>query len=77
MGMGNGLNCPNCGAPITSKTCSYCGTTFINYIDEDEELRKLQYLLRKKEIDLAQMRQTKFIIQDINSIQLFNYRGYK
>ena len=75
--MGNRLNCPNCGAPITSKTCSYCGTTFINYIDEDEELRKLQYLLRKKEIDLAQMRQTEFIIQDINSIQLFNYRGYK
>ena len=75
--MGNILNCPNCGAPITSKTCSYCGTTFINYIDEDEELRKLQYLLRKKEIDLAQMRQTEFIIQDINSIQLFNYRGYK
>ena len=71
------LNCPNCGAPITSKTCPYCGTTFTNYIDEDEELRELQYLLRKREIDLAQMRQTQFIIQNINSIQLFNYRGYK
>ena len=71
------LNCPNCGAPITSKTCPYCGTTFINYIDKDEELRELQYLLRKKEINLAQMRQTEFIMQNINSIQLFNYRGYK
>jgi hypothetical protein len=71
------LNCSNCGAPITSKTCSYCGTTFTNYIDEDEELREFQYLLRKKEIDLAQMRQTEFIMQDINNIQLFNYRGYK
>lgn len=20
------MNCPNCGAPITSKTCEYCGT---------------------------------------------------
>lgn len=44
--MKNRLNCPNCGAPITSKTCSYCGTTFINYIDEDEELRRLQYILK-------------------------------
>ena len=46
--MKNRLNCPNCGAPITSKTCPYCGTTFINYIDEDEdeELRRLQYILK-------------------------------
>ena len=98
----NYLNCPNCGAPITSKVCAYCGTTFVNYVDKDEELRELQYILRKKEINLAQMRQTQiiadsiiggkytvdssgipvygpsnFIIQDINSIQLFNYRGYK
>ena len=21
-------NCPNCGAPITSSTCEYCGTVF-------------------------------------------------
>lgn len=29
-GSGVGINCPNCGAPITSlgaKTCAYCGTT--------------------------------------------------
>lgn len=46
--MKNKLNCPNCGAPIASKTCPYCGTTLINYIDkdEDEELRRLQYILK-------------------------------
>ena len=44
--MENELNCPNCGAPITSKICPYCGTTFINYIDKDEELRRLQYILK-------------------------------
>lgn len=22
------INCPNCGAPITSNQCSYCGTLF-------------------------------------------------
>ena len=75
--MKNRLNCPNCGAPIASKTCPYCGTTFINYIDEDEELRRLQYILKSQEINLSQMRQTQFILQNIHSIQLFNYRGYK
>ena len=72
MQMENELNCPNCGAPITSKTCTYCGTTFINYIDKDEELRRLQYILKQQEINLSQMRQTQFIIQNIHSIQLFN-----
>lgn len=23
-----GLNCPNCGAPITGDKCEYCGTVF-------------------------------------------------
>ena len=77
MQMENKLNCPNCGAPIISKTCPYCGTTFINYIDKDEELRRLQYILKQQEINLSQMKQTQFIIQNIHSIQLFNYRGYK
>ena len=73
----NRLNCPNCGAPITSKTCPYCGTTVINYTDTDEELRRLQYILKSQEINLSQIRQTQFILQNIHSIQLFNYRGYK
>ena len=75
--MKNRLNCPNCGAPITSKICPYCGTTFINYIDRDEDLRRLQYILKQQEINLSQTRQTQFIIQNIHNIQLFNYRGYK
>jgi hypothetical protein len=24
-------NCPNCGAPITSEKCPYCGTVFIDF----------------------------------------------
>ena len=74
MQMENELNCPNCGAPITSKIC---GTTFINYIDRNEDLRRLQYILKQQEINLSQTRQTQFIIQNIHNIQLFNYRGYK
>ncbi|MCR5652822.1 MAG: hypothetical protein K6F88_03385 [Ruminococcus sp.] len=25
------LNCPNCGAPITSYKCEYCGTLFYDF----------------------------------------------
>ena len=25
------LNCPNCGAPITSEQCPYCGTLFYDF----------------------------------------------
>lgn len=31
-------NCPNCGAPIESEKCPYCGTVFIDFacVDADE-----------------------------------------
>ena len=25
------LNCPNCGAPVTSEKCPYCGTLFYDF----------------------------------------------
>ena len=25
------LNCPNCGAPIQSDVCPYCGTAFLDW----------------------------------------------
>lgn len=30
-------NCPNCGAPIESEKCSYCGTTFIDFAAMDAD----------------------------------------
>jgi uncharacterized OB-fold protein len=29
-------NCPNCGAIITDKTCSYCGTNLIKWYEIKE-----------------------------------------
>lgn len=29
--MKNQLNCPNCGAPIVSEKCQYCGTLFYDF----------------------------------------------
>ena len=38
----NQFNCPNCGAPITSDICPYCGTTFLDWSCIDE--RKANYI---------------------------------
>lgn len=29
------LNCPNCGAPITSVECPYCGSVFYDFVTLD------------------------------------------
>lgn len=29
------LNCPNCGAPIESEKCPYCGSVFIDFASMD------------------------------------------
>lgn len=29
--MNDSKNCPNCGAPIDSEKCSFCGTRFIDF----------------------------------------------
>ena len=44
-------NCPNCGAPITSSKCEYCGTVFrdqrIDFlIDENERLKQVSNIER-------------------------------
>ena len=31
------LNCPNCGAPITSTECPYCGTVFYDFTAISDE----------------------------------------
>lgn len=30
-------NCPNCGAPINSTVCPYCGTAFYDFATLDDE----------------------------------------
>ena len=31
------LNCPNCGAPITSEKCEYCGTLFYDFANIERD----------------------------------------
>lgn len=39
------LNCPNCGAPITSAQCEYCGTLFYDFANV--EMGKPSYIRLK------------------------------
>ena len=34
--MSDQFNCPNCGAPIASDICPYCGTAFLDWSCIDE-----------------------------------------
>ena len=43
--MRDALNCPNCGAPITSAQCEYCGTLFYDFANV--EMGKPTYLRLK------------------------------
>jgi hypothetical protein len=46
-------NCPNCGAPITSRQCEYCGTIFRNVTDDYEILQfKIDALNKSEEIKM-------------------------
>lgn len=35
--MSDQFNCPNCGAPIASDICPYCGTAFLDWSCIDEQ----------------------------------------
>lgn len=59
-------NCPNCGAPITSHKCEYCGTVF----DRDKEeqiLRREKNELLQKQFALAQAHQAESILANLQT----------
>jgi len=48
-------NCPNCGAPITSCRCEYCGTVF-RFQDEQEETKWLRAVKYQTTLDSLLLR---------------------
>ena len=58
------VNCPNCGAPLHSNKCEYCGSEFVEKqikkeIENEIELLKLQ---------LTQAENNKFIIENYKKL---------
>ena len=70
------LNCPNCGAPIDSTQCPYCGTVFFDFAAIDTE--KPTYIRVKHQNHLftfkALMRDAEVII-DRNGCMALNGIG--
>lgn len=49
-------NCPNCGAPITKSKCEYCGTTFVDAIKLEDDIRETRRNILLAEIDMCRQR---------------------
>lgn len=77
-------NCPNCGAPITSYICEYCGTEFekpkktLPDEENDSRLLNLQEKLRQAKLQASQEWQTQNLLNSLNSYngntQIMNMR---
>lgn len=59
-------NCPNCGAPITSYKCEYCGTVF-DRNKEEQILRHEKDELLQKQFALAQAHQAESILANLQT----------
>lgn len=65
-------NCPNCGAPLTSYICEYCGTEFEKPKKKlsDEEMREsfaeFTRKQRQAELQASQAWQTQILLNTIN-----------
>lgn len=59
-------NCPNCGAPISSPVCEYCGTRH-----EDPALLSMYYALGKElayaQAQMSQAAQTQYLLSCMKS----------
>lgn len=63
-------NCPNCGAPITSRVCEYCGTVFRSVDTRDYT----EFEFHKA---TARMLQEQRAIQDIYQQAIDTMRSYR
>lgn len=70
--MQSNRNCPNCGAPITSYKCEYCGTVFSSgYVVQDiKATMKLDELLEKGYINVRTYLERDLLITEVKSIDL-------
>ena len=60
------INCPNCGAPLHSNKCEYCGSEFV-----EEQTRKeieLENEIELLKLQLTQAENNKFIIENYKKL---------
>lgn len=56
-------NCPNCGAPIETETCPYCGTTFLDFAAMDADQPFYMKVKRDGKIYILKVKMTSMEIR--------------
>ena len=71
-------NCPNCGAPIKSHTCEYCGTILdpIAMKKEQNELSSIETRLKCLRAQLSQAEQSATLLTGFSNLFIKNRKGY-
>lgn len=67
-------NCPNCGAPITSHKCEYCGTVFDRNVEDSLQKQREECNRLRAELQRAQMNAS--IVAQTNSLLSVPYPQY-
>ena len=67
-------NCPNCGAPITSHKCEYCGTVFDQNAEDSLQKQREECHRLRAELQRAQMNAS--IVDQTNSLLSVPYPQY-
>lgn len=57
------LNCPNCGMPITSTECEYCGTLFYDFATLDTDKPTYVRIKYRDDLIVAKAKVTDFSIR--------------
>lgn len=57
------LNCPNCGMPITSTECEYCGTLFYDFATLDTDKPTYVRIKYRDDLLIAKAQVTDFSIK--------------
>ena len=72
------FNCPNCGAPVKSHTCEYCGTVLdpIAMEKERNELSSLETRLKCLQIQVSQAEQSATLLTGFSNLFNKNRKGY-
>lgn len=68
-------NCPNCGAPVSSYTCEYCGTELEKpkkILSDAEKRESFANLVRKQQIDRMQASQEWQTQQILNTLNTYS-----
>ena len=67
------INCPNCGAPLHSNKCEYCGSEFV----EEQTIKEIENEIELLKLQLIQAENNKFIIENYKRLNNAFFEKFK